>query len=185
MARLSPEGAGQIGVDGYDEAITDLSPGYQERAKAAMREAAARLSLVLAAEGDAQVKQDLQIMLDSAKDAVTGIELAQKYQVGYVNVSQSIFGGLRALLDDQVAPERRKAAVVRLRKYAGVEPGTTPFAVLAEQAVRERMAKPGLQFPPKAAGRARAGGQRVVPRRHPEAVREVSARRAIRRRSTS
>jgi uncharacterized protein (DUF885 family) len=150
MARLSPEGAGQIGVDGYDEAITDFSPGYEERAKAAMREAAARLSLVLASEGDPQVKQDLQIMLDNAKDAVTGIELSQKYSVTYVNVSQAMFGGLRALLDDQVAPERRKAALVRLRKYAGVEPGTTPFAVLAEQAVRARMAKPGLQFPPKA-----------------------------------
>jgi uncharacterized protein (DUF885 family) len=149
MARLSPEGAGQIGVDGYDEAITDLSPGYQERSKAAMREAAARLSLVMAGEGDPQVKQDLQIMLDSAKDAVTGIELSQKYSIGYVNVSQSIFGGLRALLDDQVAPERRKSAVVRLRKYAGVEPGTTGLAVLAEQAVRARMSTPGVLFPPK------------------------------------
>jgi uncharacterized protein (DUF885 family) len=149
MARLSPEGAGQIGVDGYDEAITDLSPGYQERAKAAMREAAARLSLVIAGEPDPQVKQDLQIMLDNAKDAVTGIELGQKYSINYFNVSQSIFGGLRPLLDDQVAPERRKAALVRLRKYAAIEPGTTPFAVLAEQAIRERMSKPGLQFPPK------------------------------------
>ena len=149
MARLSPESAGQIGIEGFDEAITDLSPGYQERAKAAMREAAARLTLVMAGEGDPQVKQDLQIMLDNTKDAVAGIELSQKYSVSYVNVSQAVFSGLRTLLDDQVVPERRKAAVVRLRKYAGVEPGTTAFAVLAEQVVRDRMSTPGLMFPPK------------------------------------
>ena len=31
LAKLSPEGAGQLGVDGLDEEISDLGPGIQER----------------------------------------------------------------------------------------------------------------------------------------------------------
>jgi hypothetical protein len=150
IARLAPEGAGQIGMEGYDDAITDLSLGFQDRAIAANREAAARLTLLLGSESDPQVQQDLQIMIDRAKEAITGIELQRKYSIPYYNVSQAIFGGLRVLLDDQVAPERRKAAVVRLRKYTGTETGSTPFAVLAQQTIRARMTTPRLMWPSKA-----------------------------------
>ena len=36
---------------------------------------------------------------------------------------------------------RRAKALVRLRRYAGLEPGTTPIAVLAEQRTRERLGR--------------------------------------------
>ena len=151
VARLSPEGAGQFGVEGYDEAITDISPGFESRAIAAYRAATAELTKVLAQEKDPRVKQDLQIMIESANDSVAGVELGQKHTIPYFNVAQAVFGGLRAVLDDQVAPERRKAALVRLRKYAGTEPGSTPFAALAEQAIRSRMSNPALVWPAKLA----------------------------------
>jgi uncharacterized protein (DUF885 family) len=149
-ARLSPEGAGRMGVDGLDTAITDITPGFEERAIAANRQALTRLETALAAETDPQVKQDLRILIESAKDTITGVELNRKYVMPYFNVAGAVFGGLRALLDDQVPAERRAAALVRLRKYAGVETGSAPFAVLAEGAVRARMATPGLQWPAKA-----------------------------------
>src|SRR4029453_11997355 len=57
QAKLSPEGAGQMGLDGYDEAITDVSPGYQDRAKAVVEAAVTSLKAKLAAETDPQVKQ--------------------------------------------------------------------------------------------------------------------------------
>lgn len=60
-----------------------------------------------------------------------------------------IYGGISGLLDDQVAPERRPAALVRLRKYAGLEPGYTPLTDRAEQWFREREKTPGLVGPPK------------------------------------
>jgi len=163
MARLSPESAGRTGIDGYDEAITDLAPGFQDRAIRANRDAAAQLARLLDSESDPQVKQDLQIMRQSAEDVVTGIELSHKYSLPYFSVGQAVFGGLRVLLDDQVAPARRKAALVRLRKYAGVEPGTTPWTTLAEQATRARMTTPGLQWPAKAAvERALADGPSFI-----------------------
>ena len=150
IAKLSPEGAAQTGLDGYDEGITDLSPGAVDRAVAANRDAAAELRTRLAAEQDPRVRQDLQILIESAEDSVKGSELQQQYAVPFISVSSAVFGGLRSLLDDQIAPERRKAAVVRLRKYAGVEPGYTPFAKQAEAYTRSRMAVPNLRFPAKA-----------------------------------
>ena len=48
-----------------------------------------------------------------------------------------IFGGLRALLDDQVPPARQRAALVRLRKYAGLEPGYEPLTEQVKARTRE------------------------------------------------
>ena len=149
-ARLQPEGAGQVGMEGLDEEITDLSPGFEARAIAANREAAAKLEALLTNESDLQVRQDLQIMIDSARDAIRGVELQKKYDVPWFDVGRAVFGGLRTLLDDQIPEARRKAALVRLRKYAGQQPGTTPFAVLAQRATEAAMNTPGLLYPPKA-----------------------------------
>ena len=148
-ARLSPEGAGRTGVEGLDAEITDLRPGFQDRAIAANREALTKLRALDASETDRQVKQDLQILIESASDAITGVELSRKLVVPYFNAAGAVFGGLRGLLDDQTPATRRAAALVRLRKYSGVEPGFTPFAVLAEQAIRARMSEPGLSWPSK------------------------------------
>jgi hypothetical protein len=150
LARLSPEGAGQLGVEGVDDQITDLTPGFNDRARAALREASTALKARLADEQDRRVRQDLEIMLDAAEASIDGSQLAEKHLLGWINVTQLVFGGLRALLDDQVPAARRGAALVRLRKYAGIEPGTTPIATLAEQYTRSRLGTPGLAGPVKA-----------------------------------
>jgi len=60
-----------------------------------------------------------------------------------------IYSGISGLLQDQVAPERHPAALVRLRKYTGLEPGYTPLIELAEQRFRDRLNQPGLVGPSK------------------------------------
>ena len=59
----------------------------------------------------------------------------------------SFFGSFRGLLDDQISASRRPAALVRLRKYTGLEPGTKPITELAMAYVRERMKHPKLLRP--------------------------------------
>jgi hypothetical protein len=58
---------------------------------------------------------------------------------------------VQSLLDDQVAPERRKAALVRLRKYAGLEPGYRPIVDIFKERTLAQMAKPDMIYPAKAA----------------------------------
>jgi len=163
QAKLSPEGAGQSGVDGLDEAITDITPGFRERAKATVEAARTTLQEKLAAETDPQVKQDLTIMVKDADDTLDGFAVQRKYFVPFFNVAGSVFGGLRGLLDDQVPAARRQAALVRLKKYVGAGDATKGFAALAEADTKARMNEPGLLFPAKAAvDRAMADSQAFV-----------------------
>ena len=150
FARFSPEGAGQIGVSGLDEQVLDLQPRLYERRDAATREALAELERRRPAETDPLVRQDLDILIQSTKDQIEGDALSRKYELTYFDVPLTIFRGLHALLDDQIAPERRAAALVRLEKYAGDVPGTTPLTVLAEQRMRERLGEASLLGPPRA-----------------------------------
>jgi len=150
FAKFNPEAAGQFGVDGLDDQIVDLKPGIVERSNQATKEAVIVLRERLSKETDPQVKQDLEILIKSAEDNVKGSELNNKYLIPYFSISQTIFGGIRALLDDQVPAERRPAALIRLKRYAGMEEGYTPVAVLAEQRIRERFSVPGLLGPSKA-----------------------------------
>jgi hypothetical protein len=147
MARSNPESAGQLGVPGLDEQILDLKPGFEARNEAAARAVRAQLQPRLAAETDPKVKQDLEILLHTIDGDLEGDALERRYELPYYNVTQIVFDGVRALLDDQVEPARRPAALVRLRKYAGLVPGSAPLARLAEEHTRERLADPHLRGP--------------------------------------
>ena len=135
FAELSPEGAGNLGVDGLDEEITDLSPGIQERTKRIITEVVAELERRLADETDLKVRQDLGILIKSAKDTLHTQELEEKHMLPYLNVSQNIFGGLRAIIDEQNSRDRYPAAVVRMEKYAGITDGYEPFTEEIESMV--------------------------------------------------
>ncbi len=68
-------------------------------------------------------------------------------EVPFYNASQMVFGGLQVLLDEQTPSERRPAAVVRIREYAGLDPAYTALTEILKQRVTEQMAKPGVIYP--------------------------------------
>jgi len=121
MAKLQPEGASALGVEGYDDQISDLSPGFVERQLEAIRKVHAELARRLAGESDSKVKQDLEILVKAAADSIKGTELSTWLEVPYFSLSQLTFRSFRGLLDDQVSASRRPAALVRMRKYTGLE----------------------------------------------------------------
>jgi hypothetical protein len=147
FARFSPEAAGQLGVEGVDERIADFGPEVFDRSQKAMREAQASLEARLAAETDAPVKQDLEILIKAVKDRIEMSEVSHRLEIDDPDVPKTVFLGIHALLDDQVPAERRPKALVRLRRYAGLEAGYTPITVLAQERTRERLAQPGLAGP--------------------------------------
>jgi len=147
IAKFQPEGTAQLGMPGFDEAILDLSPGFEERARLATETAKAELEKRLPAETDPPVRQDLEILIRAADRQLRGDALERKYNLPVFDIDQLVFQGLRGLLDDQVTPERRASALVRLRRYAGLEKGYTPIAELANARVRERLSESGLRRP--------------------------------------
>ncbi len=150
LARFAPEGAGQMGVDGLDEQILDLKPGFVERQKQTAKNSIQTLQGRLAQSKPPKVRQDLEILIGAAQDELHGIELGEKYEIPYFDVSEIAFGGLQALLDDQVAPERRAKALVRLKRYTGLENGYTPLTTLAEQYIRSKLQQSGRLGPIRA-----------------------------------
>jgi hypothetical protein len=146
-ARYSPEGAGRDGVAGLDDRITELAPDRTERMRADYSAARKELESRLAGENDPLVRQDLRILIDSAEKSIRSSEARERHILPYTNVAEIIYSGLSALLDDQIAPERRPAALSRLRKYVGMEPGFTPLTESAQARFREKLNTPGLIGP--------------------------------------
>lgn len=146
-ARYSPEGAARDGVTGLDQQITVLSPDTGARMRRDLTEARQELARRLAAEQDPLVRQDLEILIASADQDLRASQASEKYLLPYANVTRLVFSGIQGLLDDQIEAQRRPAALVRLRKYTGLEPGFTPETTLAESIFRSRAATPGLLGP--------------------------------------
>lgn len=147
QARFTPEAFGQFGVAGLDEKVFDLGPRLTERTIAASEKTLDELRRRLAAEKDPRVREDLAILIEQQEESIEGARLAEKHTLPYFDLAQTEFRGIRSLLDDQIPAERRAKALVRLRKYAGLEPGTTSIAKLAEARIRERLGVPGVQMP--------------------------------------
>ena len=146
-ARYRPESAGQTGVMGLDENIMDLKPGVYERYLAEARQAAQDLRARLPATADPRVRQDLEILIKAEEDNVATTELRRRLMLDYIGVAEIEFSGIRALLDPQVPKARQAAALTRLRRYAGLEPGTKPLTQLAIDRTEERFGTPGLTGP--------------------------------------
>jgi len=141
QAKFQPEFAARQGIAGLDDQISDFTPGHQQRQREAIKQVQAELEQRLAAEKHPLVAQDLQILIDATKRQIKGSELREKLSVSYYNLPQLVFGSMRALLDPQVAAERRPAALVRLRKYLGMEGGQPSLVQLAEAETREGLQK--------------------------------------------
>ena len=147
QARFSPESAGQNGLDGVDEEITDLAPGRTERLIEANEAQMTELRRRLAEERDPRVRQDLEILLASVDQNLRGTRLNHELTVPYFNLPQMMYYGIAGLLNPQIPEERRPAALVRLRRYAGLEEGYAPATEQARALMEARFDESTLIWP--------------------------------------
>jgi Bacterial protein of unknown function (DUF885) len=148
--RFEPEAASGDGVDGVDDQITDLGPSGAQRALQAHRSAERALRDRLLVEKDPAVRTDLDILIAAAGRSGDRIELEERLVLPFDDVAALVYRGVSVLLDEQVPAERRRAALVRLRRYVGAESGYTPITELAARRTRERLDRPGVLFPLRA-----------------------------------
>ena len=147
FAKFSPEGAGSLGVDGLDEQVMDLGPGIEERSNAESEKVLAELRRRLEKETDTKVRQDIGILSQAVEDGIRTSKLNHELLLPYYNISQTIFYGIRGLIDPQIPRDRYPAAVVRIKKYAGLADGYEPLTELAKDRTRERFETVGLLSP--------------------------------------
>jgi uncharacterized protein (DUF885 family) len=139
LVKFSPESASQLGVEGYDDKITDLKPKVFERSQKATRDAAKELRARLAKATDPAVKQDLEILVQAADDNYNSAQLRREQLVPYFAMPRVVFGGIRGLLDPRVSKERQALAVTRMKRYAGLVDGEKPITELARDRIEERL----------------------------------------------
>src|SRR5262245_26376488 len=75
LARFAPEGAGQFGVSGLDQEITNLSEENFQKQREATQSALTRLQALLKTEQNPMVRQDLEILIKSAQNALRAMQL--------------------------------------------------------------------------------------------------------------
>ncbi|PPU78429.1 MULTISPECIES: DUF885 domain-containing protein [Xanthomonas] len=147
QAPFQPESATAFGLEGYDDQVADLGPNNAQRYREAMRKARGELQARLASERDANVRQDLQIMIGAAEQNIQGSELNERYLLPWVDAPQMVFSGLNDLLSEQVSAARRAKALDRLKRYLGLLPGSTPITTLARQRYQEQLGNKALLQP--------------------------------------
>ena len=144
-----PEEGTRQGLSQYDALVAQPTLADEDHERKETEAVVAKLKTALAKEKQKEVAQDLEIIIRRVELGFREQDHHRAHDVGFLNASRMVFGGIRPLLDDQTPPERRAAAVARIRKYAGLESGHKPLTDILKQRVMEQMAKPEMVYPAK------------------------------------
>ncbi|HUJ93813.1 MAG TPA: DUF885 domain-containing protein [Terriglobales bacterium] len=147
--KFHPELGSYQGLSQYDTEVTQPTLANEDKEREETEAVVAKLKAALPEQKQKEVTQDLEIVIRKVQLQFREDDFERAHEVPFHNASQYVFSGLRILLDEQTPDERRPAAVVRIRKYAGLEPGYKPLSEILKQRVVEQMAKPGVVYPAK------------------------------------
>ncbi len=143
----TPELGSNEGLSQFDTEVSQPTLAHEDQERRETEAVVATFKSAVAQQKQKEVAQDLQIMIRTVELQFRELDFSRAHKVDFLNANQTVFRGLRILLDEQTPSERRPAAVVRIRKYAGLEPGYKPLAEILKQRVVEQMAKPGMVYP--------------------------------------
>jgi len=144
-----PESGSRQGLSEYDKDISQPTLADEDAQRKETEAVVARFKSAVGEQKQKEVKQDLEIIIRRVELGFKQEDYERAHKVPFINASGEVYEGLRILLDDQTPDTRRPAAVVRIRKYAGLEPGYKPLTEILKQRVEEQMAKPGVVYPAK------------------------------------
>jgi Bacterial protein of unknown function (DUF885) len=143
----APERGSRQGLARFDERISQPTLADERARRQELETTLTKVDAAASREADKRVQEDLAILHKAYDLRFRQEDYGLQHEVPFRNASAEVFQGLHGLLDDQVAPERRPAALTRLRRYAGMEAGYEPFTEVLKQREREQIAKPGVIYP--------------------------------------
>ena len=143
----APERGSRQGLARFDERISQPTLADQQARRRELEAGLAKVDGAAPREPDKRVREDLAILHKAFDLEFRREDYELQHEVPFLNASAAVFEGVHVLLDDQVAPERRQAALIRLRRYAGMEQGFEPYTEVLERRAREQIAKPGVIYP--------------------------------------
>ncbi len=144
-----PESGSDQGLSQFDALASQPTLADEDQERQETVAVLADLKAAVAQQKEKPVAQDLQIVIRKAELGIRREDFARAHEVPFLNASGLVYRGLHTLLDEQTPAERRPAAVIRIREYAGLQPGYKPLADILRQRVSEQMAKPSVIYPAK------------------------------------
>lgn len=147
--KYSPEFGSEQGLAFYDTLISVPTLANKEAERKDRLNAVNILKASKQKETNLAVNQDLDILIYQTELGFRKNDFEFDKEVTYNNATNTVFDGIQTLLDDQMPAERRSAALVRLRKYAGMEKGYEPIATILKKRTISQMNKPGMIYPSK------------------------------------
>lgn len=145
-----PERGSRQGLAQFDERISNPTLADEMAERHELEAALAAVEADGAREADKRVQEDLEILRKAFDLQFRRQDYRLQHEVPFLNASEIVFQGLRDLLDDQVAAERRPAALVRLSKYSGAQAGYRPITEVLKERALAQIDKPGVTYPSKA-----------------------------------
>ncbi len=143
----APELGSNQGLSQFDAEVSQPTLADEDQERQEKEGVLSTLKGALGQQKQKPVAQDLQIVIRKIELQFRKQDFDRAHKVDFLNASKMVFSGLRVLLDEQTPSERRPAAVVRIRKYAGLESGYQSLTEILKQRVIEQMAKPGVVYP--------------------------------------
>jgi uncharacterized protein (DUF885 family) len=147
--KYSPEFASAEGHASFDTLISVPTLANKAAARKDKMNALVILKDAKIKESNLAVKQDLDILINQTELGFRQEDFDFNREVSYLNATSSVFEGIQTLLDDQVPAERRTAALIRLRKYAGLEKGYQSYAAILQDRTVNQMKKADMIYPSK------------------------------------
>ena len=144
-----PEAGSRQGLSQYDDKVAQPTLADEDKEREEKTAMLEKLKAALGQQPQKEVAQDLEIIIRKTELEFKEQDFERAHEVPFLNASEFVFEGLRILLDEQTPAERRPAAVVRIREYAGLQPGYKPLTDILKQRDEEQMAKPGVFYPSK------------------------------------
>ncbi len=147
--KYSPEFGSSQGLAFYDTLISVPTVANFLAERKDKVQAVAMLKEAKQKETNTALKQDLDILINRVELDFRGNDFELAKKVPFINATNVVYQGMQTLLDDQTPVERRAAAVIRLRKYAGMEKGYAPLTSILQERTELQMKKPGVIYPSK------------------------------------
>ena len=144
-----PESGSDQGLSQYDALASQPTLADEDQERQETAAVLAELKIAVPQQKEKPVAQDLQIIIRRVDLHFRQQDFERAHEVPFLNASGIVFRGLHTLLDEQTPAERRPAAVIRIREYAGLEAGYKPLTDILKQRISEQMGKPGVIYPAK------------------------------------
>ncbi|HEY2647812.1 MAG TPA: DUF885 domain-containing protein [Puia sp.] len=147
--KYSPEFGSEQGLAVYDTltGVPTLANVFAQRKD--LENAVIILNEAKQKESNIKIKQDLEILISNTKLNFRQQDFELNREVPFFNPSSTVFDGIKTLLDEQTPVERRNAALIRLRKYAGLQSGYSPLTTILKERTVQQMKKADMILPSK------------------------------------